>query len=466
MTTFILLLLRYTLGNLLIFPLYLLSSKIRKRILFEKEYGPKKGYRVSEDIWFHVSSEGEWEQIWPVVSFFSTLVVGQRKLNMTIWFTSTSLKNKVDKILAQKTQDSRIDTYCLSLLSINPFGPRNILSYKAPKLFFMVRYDFFPELMWQGIRSGKFILLSATLKGKVDKIRRNPIKKLKAKLRYDCFDHIIASTDHDAHCFQKLLGVSENQQSPVEEAMSEKFVGSYDFRHFQIMQRQAEKMNLESTHFQDSFESLFKDYSIDKRIILGNFWFHERELFTSEFISDLKEKKILVFIAPHHLKGEEFENIEHWFEKFADAGLDTVIWDEIGIHGEGNFILCKLPGLLCEIYPYFGHAYIGNGFGRSIHSILEPFWSGAHLYCGPKTHRSTEFDFARAYYETRGKINPAVIRELHDFYPLLINESKEGNHLKPIDSDNLKLLGESIRTQRDGLLSYYKNFLEKEAQAD
>ena len=43
----------------------------------------------------------------------------------------------------------------------------------------------------------------------------------------------------------------------------------------------------------------------------------------------------------------------------------------------------------------FDHAFIGGGHGRSIHSVLEPFFGVSHIYCGPKVHRSTEYDFVK-----------------------------------------------------------------------
>ena len=37
--------------------------------------------------------------------------------------------------------------------------------------------------------------------------------------------------------------------------------------------------------------------------------------------------------------------------------------------------------------------FVGGGHGRSIHSVLEPYLAMANVFCGPKVHRSTEYDF-------------------------------------------------------------------------
>ena len=445
MISFILLFLRYSIGNLLIWPLIILSPKVRERIQFEKKYAPKG--RIGSDIWFHVSSEGEWEQIWPLIQFFCQDESHELKGNITIWFTSPSLVNKVDKMKAMCEVYPQVSVYALSLLGINPFSARSILSHRPPKLFFMVRYDFFPELMSMGLRSEKFILLSGTLKNKWDSLKKNMVKTIVAKNRYGYFDQIIAATDFDRDSFNELLG--EKSISCPE---------SYDFRHIQIIERQRSLINLEESHFKDSIELLLEKFPKQRRIILGNFWFHEKELFTEDLLQAIKDNEILVFIAPHHLSGQDFDQIDEWFRDLENKGMNTVRWDKIGIHGEGNFILCSFPGLLCELYTYFGHCYIGNGFGRSIHSMLEPFWGGGNLYCGPKIHRSTEYDFAKAYYEKKNPNIPYVINDLQDLYSTILE-----NDYSPESKDELLRSAEVIQSKGmallDGFLTDYQALL-------
>lgn len=439
MTSFILLFLRYTLGNFLIIPLVYVSKSLRQRLAFEKKYGVLKGSFVSKDLWFHVSSEGEWEQAWPLISHF----LENTQESVTVWFTSPSLMNKVDKIKSQSDYGSRLTIYALGLLCFNPWSVRSILSYSAPKLFFMVRYDFFPELMNQGLRANSFILLSGTLKNKTNNEHIPLVKAAFLRSRYAYYNSIIAATDTDVMRFKKLLG----------DKAKGTMIQSYDFRHRQIRLRQQEQTNLRSSHFADSFKQLLSPYSFDRRIILGNFWFHEIPLFTPEFMEEIKNKNYLVFIAPHQLKGSEFTKIKDWFEN--QEGIDLVIWDKVGVHGAGNFILCQVPGLLCEVYPFFGHCYIGNGFGRSIHSILEPFWGGGNLYCGPKINRSTEYDFAREYYKQEEGIDmPFVMKDLHDFYALL----KQNINI-PQRHSKLEQLDQKISAKMKGLLDVFQQML-------
>ncbi len=447
MISFILLFLRYTLGNLFIAPFTLLSPKLRGRMAFEKSYGVVNREDISSDIWFHASSEGEWEQIWPIVMYFFR----ETSSDLTIWFTSPSLKNKVDKLRSDCDLSARINAFPVSLLVMNPWSKRSILSYKSPKLFFMVRYDFFPELMWKGLAAEHFILLSATMKNKAERIKRNFVKKMVTKNRFGYFDHIVTATHHDAENFKTLFKsfISDDLIASAPQ------IDTYDFRNFQIIDRQKNLPNIQASHFEDSIEQLLAGYPFERRVVLGNFWSHEIDLFDEKFLKAIKDKKFLVFIAPHNLKGDDFDRIKSWFDKQDDNGLVTALWDEIGIHGKGNLILCTLPGLLCELYCYFGQCYIGNGFGRSIHSALEPFWGGGNLYCGPKVFRSTEYDFVREYYiDNEGIDMPFIIEELHDFYDRL------GQNIDiPARKEKLEILGREIVNKKDKLLQHYQQLL-------
>jgi 3-deoxy-D-manno-octulosonic-acid transferase len=55
-------------------------------------------------------------------------------------------------------------------------------------------------------------------------------------------------------------------------------------------------------------------------------------------------------------------------------------------------IVILIKGILCELYAEFPMAFVGGGFGKSVHSLLEPYLSNSMVFCGPKVHRSTEAD--------------------------------------------------------------------------
>jgi hypothetical protein len=105
---------------------------------------------------------------------------------------------------------------------------------------------------------------------------------------------------------------------------------------------------------------------------------------------------MLVVIVPHQLKPEIFEEMIH---KLAITGRSAEMISDMTIKGPfGSTILVNKKGILCELYSDFGMAYVGGGFGVSVHSILEPLVAGSeHISCGPVNHRSTEFDLAQSF---------------------------------------------------------------------
>lgn len=373
------LLFRYLLGPFLLLPLIFLNKKVRERRLFEREFGLSTLEQRQFSYWFHVSSEGELEQIWPILEKLARRFEKAHDFKALLLFTSPSLKNKMMTI---SQNFPFVTAKALNLLNLNPFGRASVLSLEAPVKFFMVRYDFFPELLIRGNKAKSFVLLSASLKGKTKSFRRNFFKSFYYKLILSSFNQVFAAGEKDFERIENLFDGSRDFS-----------LNAFDFRHGQIIRRQKRQVNIIETHCLDSFNGILSQFEWNERLILGSVWSAEAELFTKEFLKDLKEKKMLIFIAPHKLSGREWHFFEKKLESFKESGLDVCLWDRLGIHGQGNIILCQVPGLLCEIYPYFGHCFVGGGHGRSVHSLLEPYWGGGHIYCGPKTHRSTEFDF-------------------------------------------------------------------------
>jgi 3-deoxy-D-manno-octulosonic-acid transferase len=306
---------------------------------------------------------------------------------------------KAEKINEQETQ---VKMAMLPLLALFP-GKHHPLILHPPDRFFMVRYDFFAELILVGKRVRRFILLGATFKGKHKTLTRNPVKRLFARALYANFEEISFSTKKDFDFFCSYVKTNEDQ-----------IISVHDFRHGQIIDRQKKRPGLSGTRCLDEFKGLMAPYELCDRLILGSVWPSELDIFNDDFLQALKDKKLFVFVAPHKLKGDDWDYFHTWFQGLQDHGIEAALWDHVGIHGKGNVILCKEAGLLCELYSFFGHSFIGGGHGRSIHSLLEPFWGGGHIYCGPKVGRSTEYD----YVSESSPSHIHLVYGLKDFYSL------------------------------------------------
>lgn len=55
-----------------------------------------------------------------------------------------------------------------------------------------------------------------------------------------------------------------------------------------------------------------------------------------------------------------------------------------------EILLINRSGILADLYPVGHIAYVGGGFGRGVHSVLEPMASGSPVVCGPNIGVSHE----------------------------------------------------------------------------
>jgi 3-deoxy-D-manno-octulosonic-acid transferase len=381
--------------RLILGPFVLLLSSIipilNERRAFERK-NPSTSYlkskQKSADACFHVSSEGELQQCLVIIQEY----LSQNKI-VELVYTSPSVEKKC---LDLDRENQRLFSYRLPLV-LFPFY--SFTKWVSAKKLFMCRYDFYSDLMLYGARKDvEFILLSASLKGKEDKLG----KFMKSK--FELFDSIYAASDKDMQLF-KSLNISSS-------------IYSFEFRLLQIAER-IEK-HVESFEKRDELHHLYqyvKSRDISSNIILGSAWKNEMQIFVNTtFQEKIINSTYFVCIAPHELSSFSIDGFIKEI-KSINSKLDVQVLSVGEEIRKGAIVINPFRGILLESFSFFGHSYIGGGHTRSIHSVLEPFLSNSMVYCGPKTHRSTEYDFILSYNEQAIK----VIDLCEDFFDNLSN---------------------------------------------
>lgn len=356
-----------------IFPLF--SKKIRERRAFEKKNSLDPASQsflksnTTADFAFQFSSEGELEQVRPLI-----MKALQNEKKVELLFSSESVEHQCEKIY--KVYPSQVRYLRLYLIRYNPLIPAlKLKNWISAKKFFMCRYDFFPELIEFGAREDiQFTLLWASTKS-YQKVKNKFLMKKFYELTYHSFDKVIAATPLDHAQLKHDLKINSDQ------------LEVYDFRPVQILKRLETNKTLLSTRFNqyEKFTSLIDSYPREKRIIYGSFWPEEINLFES-----MPENDFLHVIVPHKLEG--CESIAKKLSVLPWAKVLVVDKNTQEDFSKFNVLILNYKGILCELYPYFSHAYVGNGFGESVHSLMEPFLANCFVMCGPKVHRSTEYD--------------------------------------------------------------------------
>ena len=136
-------------------------------------------------------------------------------------------------------------------------------------------------------------------------------------------------------------------------------------------------------HFK-SFANVFNTYDKNKRLIIGSCWQQECEIFkNSDFVQAILEKKLFVAIAPHRIHDENISTIIGTINDLAPQLKISIIKDDVPFQNEGDIFIVQKSGLLLELFTFFGHAFIGGGYGRSVHSVLEPFMAGCFCILWP-----------------------------------------------------------------------------------
>lgn len=95
-----------------------------------------------------------------------------------------------------------------------------------------------------------------------------------------------------------------------------------------------------------------------------------------------------IIIAPHDIAEDHIEQIEN------RSNFPTVRYSELSKDGEAavaaRVLIINNIGMLSALYQYGRLAYIGGGFGKAIHNLLEPIAFGLPVIFGPKHEKFQE----------------------------------------------------------------------------
>lgn len=324
---------------------------------------------------FEVSSEGELEQTLPLIEKY----LADNK-EVLLFYCSKSVEERCLKL--EQENHKLLQVFRLPLLQV---GNRNFLNLVRGSKFYMCRYDFFPELIYYARQKKiKSVLISATLKNK----SLEGLSKSFIRFLYSSFDEIYVADPDDIDKFKVLDLIVK---------------GPMDLRIIRIQKRLRETYESKPQLIINFLRALERTNPCEN-FIFGSFYFSETEFLSNEFINKLQDKFKRIFIAPHNLNKSELDNISQFFSDYEAITykVDTII--DFNHEKRGIFIL-DIKGILCELYQFMSHVYIGGGFGRSIHSVLEPYTAGVHqILCGPMVQKSTEYSLIERYSSSQIKI--------------------------------------------------------------
>ena len=142
-----------------------------------------------------------------------------------------------------------------------------------------------------------------------------------------------------------------------------------------------------------------------------------------------KTKKII--LVPHEVDQKNITRIEH---QLNDLSLDYSLFSDSGFDLSKNILLIDCLGLLASLYALGSHAYVGGGFKRGVHSVLEPAAYGCLIACGPNIEM---LDEAKLLY-SKGYL--VIIKHMDDLLKFINTDYIPREYLDYVTSEPTEMI--------------------------
>jgi 3-deoxy-D-manno-octulosonic-acid transferase len=120
------------------------------------------------------------------------------------------------------------------------------------------------------------------------------------------------------------------------------------------------------------------DFSAGKfTIVAGSTWPADHDLLVRYFNNTPNKFKLI--IAPHEINEKEIERLAGRFNKTVLRYSASSVSDP----AKADVLIIDNIGILSSVYRYAGFAYIGGGYGKGIHNILEASTHDLPVIFGP-----------------------------------------------------------------------------------
>ncbi len=339
----------------------LINRKIRRGIagrrgLFQNLERRAQNLGRKRRIWFHSSSLGEFEQAKPIIA---------------------ALRKKYDSIDILVTFFSpsgyeHARNYSLAdLITYIPFdtarNARRFLDILRPDVAVLVRYDVWPNHVWELARRGiPTLIANATLRKNSLRLRW-PFRNFHFHV-YESLSSILTVSETDVDAFREF-GLTRPQLTAVGET-----------RYDQVWQRSEEAR----------LRHLIPETVLRNRrmFILGSSWEEDEDAVLPAFRAMAKsDPAMLMILVPHEPTIETLERLE---VRLTYLGLRTIRFSDLNDYSLEHVIIVDSVGILMTLYQYADVAFVGGSFRQGIHNVLEPAVYGIPVLYGPKHQNSQE----------------------------------------------------------------------------
>lgn len=338
----------------------LFNQKVRRGIrgrsdLFTDLERTMAGIAPGPRIWIHASSMGEFEQAKPIIAALKQRVPEARVI--ASFFSPSGYEHSRNYQLADAIVYIPFDS---------PRGARRFLDTIRPTIAVMVRYDIWPNHIWElHRRSIPVVIANATMRRHT--LRRLPVLRSLHQSIYDRIDSILTVAESDVVAFRAF-----RLAHPAVCAIG-------DTRYDQVATRSAEARK----------RHLIPPAVLEgkKVLVAGSTWPEDEGVLLPAFLTlRASNPDLTLILVPHEPTLEHIEAIERDM-----AGRATTIRFSARNEYDGeSVIIVDSVGILLVLYACAHLAYIGGSFRQGIHNVLEAAVYGIPVLFGPRHRNSHE----------------------------------------------------------------------------
>ncbi len=307
--------------------------------------------KPNEDIaWFHCASLGEFEQGRPVIKAFKEKYPSYKIL--LTFYSPSGYEIRKNYERADYVFYMPLDT---------PSNAKQFMSIVNPKVIFFVKYEFWYFFLKEIRNTNTPLYLISGIFREDQRFFKS--KGVFSKKMLSCFKHFFVQNNES-----KILLNSVNINNVT-------ITGDTRFDRVYSIAKQSKKLPV--------IEQFTKN---DLVLIAGSTWKPDEELLIKYFNESNHNFKMI--IAPHEIHKENITRIVKSFTentnvaKYSDVNENKNSTSEI--------LIIDNIGLLSSLYKYGNLAYIGGGFGKGLHNILEAATFGLPVIFGPNHKKFQE----------------------------------------------------------------------------
>ncbi len=296
--------------------------------------------------WLHAASAGELEQARPLLA---GLRARDPEAGLLVTLSSISARAAGERLgEADLVLPLPLDT---------PRAMARLLAAFRPRAVIAVKWDLWPNLVLEAERRGVPVLLLGAALGTDSGRARWPGRLIAAPL-HRRLTGIGAASEADARAFA-ALGVA-----------ADRLAVTGDTRFDRVLARRAEARPLPLAGAGEGF-----------CLVAGSSWPVEEDMLLAAFAALRPTRADLrLLLVPHEPTAAAIARLR---EAAAARGLPLWTLGERADLAAGGVCVADRVGILPELYAAGQLALVGGGFGRGLHSVLEPAARGLAVLCGP-----------------------------------------------------------------------------------